>query len=131
MSEMFERYIVKRFYCDPHPWESQVEAWGYQYGEDIVVGWPTNRIGRMFDALTRFTEDTADRSTTHSNDRMARLHMMAARKVAKPGDKYVLGKPSENQKIDITMADILAHEAASDMRALGWGSDDNKIFVFR
>ena len=57
--------------------------------------------------------------------------MMAARKVAKPGDKYVLGKPSENQKIDITMADILAHEAASDMRALGWGSDDNKVFVFR
>ena len=85
----------------------------------------------MFDALTRFMEDTADHSTAHSNDRMARLHMMAARKVAKPGDKYVLGKPSENQKIDITMADILAHEAASDMRALGWGSESSKVFVFR
>ena len=131
VSELFDRYKVRRFYCDPHPWETQVEAWAYQYGEDIVVPWPTNRIGRMFDALTRFMEDTADHSTTHSNDRMARLHMMAARKVAKPGDKYVLGKPSENQKIDITMADILAHEAASDMRALGWGSESSKVFVFR
>lgn len=57
--------------------------------------------------------------------------MMAARKIAKPGDKYVLGKPSENQKIDIAMADILAHEAASDMRALNWGNDSNRIVVFR
>ena len=61
---------------------------------------------------------------------MARLHMMAARKVAKPGDKYVLGKPSENQKIDITMADILAHEAASDMRALGWSKEGSPVMVY-
>lgn len=127
---MFDRYKVQRFYCDPHPWESQVDEWACRFGEDIVVPWPTNRIGRMFDALTRFMEDTADHSTTHSNDRMARLHMMAARKVAKPGDKYVLGKPSENQKIDITMADILAHEAASDMRALGWSAGGSPVMVY-
>jgi len=109
-----------------------VDDWALRYGEDVVVPWPTNRVGRMFDALTRFMEDTADGSTTHSVDATAKLHMMAARKVAKPGDKYVLGKPSENQKIDIAMADILAHEAASDMRALGWDGDTgNKVFVFR
>lgn len=130
VSEMFGRYKVQRFYCDPHPWESQVDEWACRFGEDIVVPWPTNRIGRMYDALTRFMEDTADHSTTHSNDRMARLHMMAARKVAKPGDKYVLGKPSENQKIDITMADILAHEAASDMRALGWSAGGSPVMVY-
>jgi hypothetical protein len=43
-----------------------------------------------------------------------------ARKVAKPGDRFILGKPSDHQKIDILMADVLAHEAAADMRALGW-----------
>ena len=131
VAELFDRYKVRRFYCDPHPWETQIDEWSLRYSEDVVVQWPTNRVGRMFDALTRFMEDTADQSTSHSNDRTARLHMMAARKVAKPGDKYVLGKPSENQKIDIAMADILAHEAASDMRALGWGQEpDNKVFVF-
>lgn len=132
VSELFDRYEVQRFYCDPHPWETQVDDWALRYGEDVVVPWPTNRVGRMFDALTRFMEDTADGSTTHSLDATAKLHMMAARKVAKPGDKYVLGKPSENQKIDIAMADILAHEAASDMRALGWDGDaGNTVFVFR
>lgn len=133
VSELFEHYTIKRFYCDPHPWESQIDEWALRYGEDTVVGWPTNRVGRMYDALVRMLEDTADCSTTHSIDQTAKLHMMAARKVAKPGDKYVLGKPSENQKIDIAMADILAHEAASDMRALGWNgkSTANKVFVFR
>ena len=133
VSELFEHYTIKRFYCDPHPWETQIDEWALRYGEDTVVGWPTNRVGRMYDALVRMLEDTADCSTTHSADPTAKLHMMAARKVAKPGDKYVLGKPAEHQKIDIAMADILAHEAASDMRALGWDgkSTTRKVFVFR
>lgn len=56
VSELFDKYKVQRFYCDPHPWESQVDEWACRFGEDIVVPWPTNRIGRMFDALTRFME---------------------------------------------------------------------------
>ena len=130
VSELFRKYRVMRFYCDPHPWETQVDEWGERYGEDTVVAWPTNQVGRMYDALVRFREDTADGTTTHSPDPTAKLHMMAARMVAKPGDRFVLGKPSENQKIDISMADILAHEAASDMRALGWNGDHSKAFVF-
>ena len=131
VSDLFNHFKVKRFYCDPHLWESLIDDWGVRFGEDVVVQWPTNRTGRMFDALTRFMTDTTDGTTTHSGDPVAKLHMMAARRIAKPGDKYVLGKPSENQKIDITMADILAHEAASDMRALNWGNDSNRIVVFR
>lgn len=129
VSDMFQHYRVKRFYCDPHPWETQVDAWSERYGEDVVVQWPTNQPGRMYNALVRFREDTADKTTSHSPDATAKLHMMAARMVAKPGDKFVLGKPSENQKIDISMADILAHEAACDMRALGWGMNSNKVFL--
>lgn len=131
VSDLFEHFKVRRFYCDPHLWESLIDEWALRFGEDIVVQWPTNRTGRMFDALTRFMTDTTDGTTTHSPDPVAKLHMMAARKVAKPGDKYVLGKPSDNQKIDIAMADILAHEAAADMRALGWDGESNKVVVFR
>lgn len=130
VDELFAKYEVARFYCDPHPWETQVDDWSLRYGSDIVVAWPTNQIGRMYDALTRFLQDTADHTTTHSVDQTAKLHMMAARKVAKPGDRYVLGKPSQNQKIDISMADILAHEAAADMRQLGWGQQDDNVYVY-
>ena len=130
VDELFSKYDVARFYCDPHPWETQVDDWSLRYGSDIVVPWPTNQIGRMYDALTRFLQDTADHPPTHRVDATAKLHMMAARKVAKPGDRYVLGKPSQNQKIDITMADILAHEAAADMRQLGWGQQDDNVYVY-
>ena len=87
-----------------------------------------NAIARMFDALSRFVEDTAEHLTTHSDDETAKLHALAARRVAKAGDRYILGKPSGNQKIDILMADILAHEAAADQRSAGWTEAGPAIF---
>lgn len=120
VSELFARYEVARFYCDPRHWETQIDTWEQTYGEDVVVQWPTNSINRMFHALVRFREDLDEGLTTHSSDETAREHALHARKVAKPGDKFILGKPAEHTKIDILMADILAHEAAADMRAEGW-----------
>lgn len=120
MAEIFATFDVARAYIDPRHWETQADEWALEHGDDVVVLWPTNQINRMFDALSRFLEDTTQLATTHDGDSTATLHALAARKVAKPGDKYILGKPSENQKIDVLMADVLAHEAAADMRADGW-----------
>lgn len=120
VSELMKRYDVGRMYVDPRHWETQADQWAVEHGEDVVVTWPTNQINRMFMALVRFLEDTTERTTTHDGDPTVTVHALAARKVAKPGDKYILGKPSETQKIDLLMADILAHEAAADMRADGW-----------
>ena len=131
VAEVFSRYTVARMYVDPRHWETQADEWAIEHGEDVVVQWPTNQIARMFDALSRFLEDTAGLLTTHDGDETVKLHALAARKLAKPGDKYILGKPAENQKIDLLMADILAHEAAADMRALGWTEVDNRMFVYR
>lgn len=131
VSELFSRYKVARMYVDPRHWETQADEWATEHGDDVVVQWPTNQITRMFDALSRFLEDTAGLLTTHDGDQTMKLHALAARKLAKPGDKYILGKPAENQKIDLLMADILAHEAAADMRVLGWTEVDNRMFVYR
>lgn len=131
VAELFGRFKVARMYVDPRHWETQADEWESEHGSDVVVQWPTNQISRMFDALSRFLEDTAGLLTTHDGDPTVKLHALAARKLAKPGDKYILGKPAENQKIDLLMADILAHEAAADMRALGWEEIDNRMFVFR
>lgn len=131
VSELFSRYTVARMYVDPRHWETQADEWAIKHGDDVVVQWPTNQISRMFDGLTRFLEDTAGLLTTHDGDQTAKLHALAARKLAKPGDKYIIGKPADNQKIDVLMADILAHEAAADMRAIGWPEVDNRMFVYR
>lgn len=131
VAELFDRYSVARMYVDPRHWETQADQWATEFGDDVVVTWPTNQIGRMFDALVRFLEDTAEGVTTHDGDPTAKLHALAARKLAKPGDKYILGKPAETQKIDILMADVLAHEAAADQRIEGWQAQDNRVIVFR
>ena len=132
VAEVFARYRVARAYIDPRHWETQADEWALEHGDDVVVLWPTNQVSRMFEALSRFLEDTAEVATTHDGDATVKVHALAARKLAKPGDKYILGKPSENQKIDLLMADVLAHEAAADQRAEGWADPaDNRVIVFR
>ena len=59
-----------------------------------------------------------------------KTHALAARKVAKTGDRFILGKPSENQKIDMEMADVLAHEAAADTRSDGWPEAKKKSYIY-
>lgn len=130
MHELMHRYKVVRAYVDPRHWETQADTWAATFGEDVVVQWPTFQINRMFDALTRYIEDTAEGLTTHDGCETTRTHVLNARKVAKPGDKYILGKPSEHQKIDLIMADVLTHEAAADARAEGWEDIDSRMFVF-
>lgn len=120
VDEVFRRYRVGRIYVDPRHFETQADDWAAEHGEDRVIQWPTNQIGRMFPALVRYREDLAERLTTHEPDTLFTTNALAARKVAKPGDKFILGKPSEHQKIDILMADVIAHEAACDARASGW-----------
>lgn len=130
VAEMFDRYRVSRMYVDPRHWETQADQWALEHGDKTVVQWPTNQIGRMYPAIDRYHVDLLEGATTHSACPLAKTAALNARRVAKPGDKYILGKPSEHQKIDVLMADILAHEAASDMRAEGWRDDDVQILSF-
>ena len=120
VAELFDRFTVARMYVDPRHWETQADAWALEHGEDVVVIWPTNSITRMFPALNRYVTDIDEGGTTHDDCPITRTHALNARKLAKPGDKFILGKPSDHQKIDALMADVLAHEAAADARAAGW-----------
>ena len=120
VAELFARHRVIRMYVDPRHWETQADQWALEHGEDVVVTWPTNSIGRMFPALDRYLTDLLEATTTHDDCLTTKTHALNARKLAKPGDKYILGKPSEHQKIDALMADVLAHEAAADARLAGW-----------
>lgn len=120
VDELFSRYSVGRMYVDPRHWETAADSWAAEFGEDRVIQWPTNQISRMFAAIDRYNVDLTHGETTHDDCQLAKTCALNARKIAKPGDKYILGKPSEHQKIDVLMADIIAHEAAADMRTAGW-----------
>ncbi len=130
--ELHERYRIVRFYCDPRDWQTEIDDWAHLIGDEVVVQWPTNQISRMFAALDRFETDLISGALTHDGCPVTARHVANARKLAKPGDRYILGKPSESQKIDAAMASVLAHEAAADARAAGWGQEqESTVYVFR
>ncbi len=131
VAELNERFRIVRLYADPRDWQTEIESWARLIGDEVVAEWPTNQSTRMHAALDRFETDLVSGALTHDGCPVTARHVGNARKLAKPGDRYILGKPSEAQKIDAAMASVLAHEAAADARAEGWGTTpDHKVFVF-
>lgn len=128
-AEIVETYKLRLAYCDPgfhdeSSWESDIEQWAIDHGEDVFVQWPTNLIGRMYPALTRFVSDLRTGRLKHDGCPITTTHVGNARKVAKSADRYILGKPAQTQKIDVAVTSVLAHEAAADKRATGWSDTD-------
>lgn len=129
--EIANRYEMGRVYCDPWHWQSEIDSWAGKYGQDVFVGWHTNRDKAMHAALDRFMTDIAAGKVKHDGCPLTTIHVLNAAKSAKTGDRYILSKPSDHQHIDLAMTSVLAHEAASDARADGWGETDSTVWVFR
>lgn len=131
-SEIVGRYALARVYCDPYRWQTEIEQWALDWGEDVFVSWATSRLAPMHAALDRFTTDLASGALRHDGCPITAQHVANARKLSRQGDRYVLGKPAQHQKIDAAVTSVLAHEAAADQRAAGWHErQDTKVFCFR
>lgn len=117
--ELYRRYRILRAYNDPREWQSEIGQLALEHGEQVHAEWATHRIIQMHFALDRYLTDLVTGSLTHDDCPLAAVNAANARKVAKPGDRYILGKPAQHQKIDVTMADVLAHEAMADAIAEG------------
>lgn len=133
VDEMFTRYAVKNFYCDPKDWQTDIGEWSVKYGAEHVKVWHTNRQQQMFDELRRFEADLAQGRIKHDGCPIARAHMMNAAKVAISGQRYILGKPDKSKdhmKIDVAMASVLAHTAAMDAVADGWRAQPKTYNVY-
>lgn len=135
-AELAGRFKIRRSYCDPgfhdeSDWTSDIEDWDEEHGPDVFVPWPTNQVTRMYHALRRFESDLENGLITHDGCPITATHVGNARKIPQKADRYILGKPSPTQKIDVAMTGVLAHEAAADERAAGWDEVDTTVFVFR
>lgn len=134
-AELVVRFDVRRVYCDPGfhdetSWETEIEAWAAEHGEEKFVPWPTNQLQRMYAAIRRFEADLRSGLVTHDGCPITTAHMRNARKIAKTADRYTLGKPAQHQKIDATVTSVICHEAAADERAAGWADQiDSRMFV--
>jgi hypothetical protein len=127
VDEIAGRYRLRLFLCDPRDWQSEIGAWALKYGEDVILEWATYRVTHMHDALNRALTDWTTGRSTHDACALAAFAAGNARKVAKPGERYILGKPSQHQKIDPIMADTLAGEAAAVAREGGWNPNESNL----
>jgi len=125
-------YNVIRFYLDPQFWETEIDMLGEKYGAKKYVKWPTNQIGRMYPALERLKIDVTNPESdfSHDGDKVTSLHVNNAVMRARPGDKYIIGKPSEHQKIDQAMSSALAHEATLDALSAGDFVEQKTNYVY-
>lgn len=140
--EINERFVLRRVYCDPGfndefdptSWITEIEIWAQRYGDEVFVPWQmggSTRTRAVHAALVRFESDLRQKQMTHDGCPVTTVHAANARKIPKPGDRYLLGKPAQDRKIDMAVTSVLAHEAACDVRATGWPEDeDPTVFVF-
>lgn len=124
-------FRVIRFYLDPQFWETEIDMMGEKYGVKKYLKWPTNQIGRMYAALERIKTDVTNTESEfwHDGCKVTSSHVNNAVMRARPGDKYILGKPTDHQKIDMAMSSALAHEAVMDAIAAGqFESEDEYVY---
>lgn len=119
--ELFERYDVVRAYIDPPYWETEIDELASVYGEKVVLRWATYRPVQMHAALERLLTDVhkADSGFTHDGCATTTTQVRNARKAPRPSNRYVLGKPSDAQKIDACVTSVICHEAAGDATLAG------------
>lgn len=121
VEEMFRRFKVLRFYCDPPYWPTEIESWALRHGERVVTKWETRLATQMHHSLERFVTDLSTGAIKHDGCPDTTNHMASAVKKFRGRDQYGLAKASRLQKIDAAVTSVLAHEAACDARAAGWG----------
>lgn len=119
IDELRSRFKIIRGYCDPPDWRTEIGSWALRFGEKVFLEWPTYRLVPMHAALERNVTDLASGRSTHDGCAVTELHYSNARKLARSSQRYVIGKPSQKQKIDLGMCDTLAYEAACDAIAAG------------
>lgn len=128
LDRIFDWFVVDRMYYDPPRWQTDGESWTRKYGP-VVIPWETSRSTQMHAALVRYYTDLTTGAFTHDGCRLTATSMANAQKIPR-GERYILGKKLQHLKIDPTMADVLAHEAAADLWAEGWPIDTGPSIFF-
>jgi hypothetical protein len=131
---LFATFDVVRAYLDPPGWESQVSYLQGKHGTDRVIEFPTYALRRIHPALERFRTDLTDPTSGLMLDRDARAAQHFANAIIRPraAQAYIIGKPTQVQKIDIAMSSVLAHEATQDAIAAGatTAPQSSEVLVF-
>jgi phage terminase large subunit-like protein len=118
LADLFARFEVARLLADPYHWQTELEGWARQYGESIVLSYPTSSVRRFGAAVDRFRVAVAEGSLSHDGDANLARHLANARlgrgagAAADSGHAlFTLEKAGPGRLIDAAVAAVLAFEA--------------------
>jgi hypothetical protein len=126
----FDHFRVGRMFCDPPKWWTEIEQWEAKYGVDTeakprVMALDTFSTTRFAPAVDRWMTMLREGTHTHDADPITTAHVKATHKekvrVNAPDldgrtlYKLTKGEGTERRRIDATIADVLALEAAMTM----------------
>lgn len=115
----FQRFKVRRMFCDPPHWRDEIEQWAKTYGDEIVLEFATWSAPRFEKALDRFDEAYAAGQLRHTGADELDRHILNAELNRGRGNTRRLDKPagidadSPRARIDSAIAAVLAVEAAA------------------
>ena len=124
VAQAFDEFNVWRLYGDPPYWETALDLWAGEYGEERVVRWWTNRTKAMGFALKAWYGDWREGVLSHDGHEALEGHIGNAVKQStrirdddpKGGWLWVIRKesPKSRKKIDLAMAACLSWETRGD-----------------
>lgn len=135
VAETFAYWDVGLMLADPAKWQTEIEFWAEEHGEEVVVFFDTNQPTRMWRACDRYSTAVEEGFSAASeggeslswSGEVLSTHTLAMhkRKVRLKDDedkedgrtKYVFVKGPDKAKIDGGIGGVLALEAAQTMPA--------------
>jgi len=123
VEETFAYYNVGLMLCDPAKWQTEIEFWAEEFGEERVLFFDTNQPTRMWRACDRFTTAVTEGAYSHDGAELLSAQVLAMHKrkvrVRDADDdgrtKFVFVKGPNRDKIDAGIGAVLALEAVQTM----------------
>jgi hypothetical protein len=127
VSEVFERYLVWRCYCDDQYISPLVEKWQNKFGDRRVVIWHTNRPRPIAWAVRNYEDAISSGDVEHDGNETLMAHVRHSRRrmltvlddTERPMHTLAKDSITSPRKIDAAMAALLSWEARSDCIAAG------------
>jgi phage terminase large subunit-like protein len=130
LNDVMTRYRVVRGYFDPPLYQSEIDVWAREYGEQAVMRYYTQRA-RMMAAVERFRTDVTVGKIRHAGDPQLTRHVLNAQvREARGGYWLAKSRPASPDKIDAAVAAVLAYEARADVLAAGGQRPRGSLLTF-
>lgn len=115
VDEMFRRFEVVEFACDPSRWGLYFDSWIERYGEDRVLEYPQERR-RMVPATAKLYDAVTQGLVSHDGSPLLARHVGNATVKQIPGGRYMLQKDHPDRKIDGAVCAVMAYDRATFRR---------------